>query len=47
MKLVSPKSKSTEYRGSERIEKIQHNKMKVVLSSEIQRPKGGRELPES
>ena len=38
---------STEYRGSERTEKIQHNKMKVVLSSEILRPKGGRELLES
>ena len=38
---------SAEYRGSERIEKIQHNKMNVVLSSEILRPKGGRELLES
>ena len=38
---------STEYRGSERTEKIQHNKMKAVLSSEILRPKGGRELLES
>ena len=38
---------STEYRGSERTEKIQHNKKKVVLSSEILGPNGGRELLES
>ena len=39
---------STEYRSSERTEKkIQHNKIKAVLSSEILRPKGGRELLES
>ena len=44
----SERVKNIEYRGLERTKEIQHNKkIEAILSSEILRPKGGRELLES